>query len=688
MIIERKDFCRALILLCGLMLAVPVLAGQSEDDGSPAAAARHWQETVGRLLATPGAGPMTDTERRDALIERARRTGTVRLIVRLKEPEVQPDLPADQVRAQWAARQQAVLGRLGLVNGLDRAAGPIKAFGRMNGFALRGDATDVIDLMNDLEVLDVVEDVPHPPTLLESVPLSGGLGGAFSGYTGSGQIVAILDTGVDKTHSMLSGKVIAEACYSTTDTAGGSTSLCPGGTAQSTAIGSAVNCDTTQWGSACGHGTHVAGIAAGNGALYTGVAKDAQLIAIQVFSGFSATACGTTTPCTMAWTSDIIRGLERVAALKAVHPTIAAANLSLGGGSYSSACNGDATKPAIDNLRSLGVATVIASGNDGSTTGIGSPACVSSAISVGATCDATNFYCPAVDAVASYSSSASFLSLLAPGSAITSAVPGESYGTWHGTSMATPHVAGAWAVMKQAKPNASVDEVLAYLKAAGKPVTDARNGVTTPRIQLATAVDQMNAGQVLPPTAPVAAAASGVTSTGFTANWGSAWGATGYRLDVSTSSAFATSVSGYADRDVGAATSLAMSGLSPSTTYYYRVRAYNGAGVSDSSGIQWATTSALVLSPPTALVANGITKTGFQLNWAATPGAAGYRLDVSTKSNFSTLLSAYKNRDVGNVTSAAITGLTANTTYYVRLRAFNGGTVSANSATLTAKTSR
>ena len=480
-----------------------------------------------------------------AAIEQARRTGTVRLIVRLRESEAESDLPEGQVRAQWAARQQAVLGRLGLVNGVDRAKGPVKAFGRMNGFALRGDATDVIDLMNDPEVQDVVEDVPHPPALLESVPLTGGLGGAFSGYTGSGQIVAVLDTGVDKTHSMLSGKVIAEACYSTTDTTGGSTSLCPGGTAQSTATGSAVNCDTTQWGSACGHGTHVAGIAAGNGALYTGVAKNAQLIAIQVFSGFSASACGTTNPCVMAWTSDIIRGLERVAALTTTYPTIAAANLSLGGGSYSSACNGDATKPAIDNLRSLGVAAVIASGNNGSTTGIGAPACVSSAISVGATCDGTNVYCPAVDAVASYSNSAALLSLLAPGSAIGSSIPGEGYGTWHGTSMATPHVAGAWAVMKQAKPDASVDEVLAYLKAAGTPVTDTRNGVTTPRLQLAAAVDQMQSGQVLPPAAPVAAAASGVTSTGFTARWGSAWGATGYRLDVSTSSAFTTFVNGY-----------------------------------------------------------------------------------------------------------------------------------------------
>jgi hypothetical protein len=92
--------------------------------------------------------------------------------------------------------------------------------------------------------------------------------------------------------------------------------------------------------------------------------------------------------------------------------------------------------------------------------------------------------------------------------------------------------------------------------------------------------------------APVASAATSISSTGFTANWSAVNGATGYRLDVSTNSAFSSFVSGYSDRDVSTATSYAVSGLSASTTYYYRVRATNGTLTSgNSSTITAATTS-------------------------------------------------------------------------------------------------
>jgi len=89
---------------------------------------------------------------------------------------------------------------------------------------------------------------------------------------------------------------------------------------------------------------------------------------------------------------------------------------------------------------------------------------------------------------------------------------------------------------------------------------------------------------VSPPPAPTANAASGVTSSGFTANWSSASGATGYRLDVSTSSAFSSYVVGYQNLDVGNVVSRSVSGLNAGVTYYYRVRAYNAGGTSGNSG--------------------------------------------------------------------------------------------------------
>jgi phosphodiesterase/alkaline phosphatase D-like protein len=87
-------------------------------------------------------------------------------------------------------------------------------------------------------------------------------------------------------------------------------------------------------------------------------------------------------------------------------------------------------------------------------------------------------------------------------------------------------------------------------------------------------------------------------------------------------------------------------------------------------------------SAPTASAATNTTRSGFTANWSASSGATGYRLDVSTGSGFSTYVSGYQNRDVGNVTSWTLTGLAANTTYYYRVRAYNAAGTSGNSSTI------
>jgi hypothetical protein len=85
------------------------------------------------------------------------------------------------------------------------------------------------------------------------------------------------------------------------------------------------------------------------------------------------------------------------------------------------------------------------------------------------------------------------------------------------------------------------------------------------------------------PQAPTATAASGVATSVFTATWASASGATSYRLDVSTTSAFTTFLMGYQDRDVGNVTGWQVTGLTPGTAYCYRVRAANTVGQSANS---------------------------------------------------------------------------------------------------------
>ena len=374
--------------------------------------------------------------------------------------------------------------------------------------ALEIDAAALAELEGAALWVDrVFDDAVKQPILAESVPLIGADRAWGRGFDGSGTVVAVLDTGVDSAHPFLLGKVVEEACYSST-LRGHSTTFCPNGLEEQVGPGAAVPCPLDAQG--CFHGTHVAGIAAGDGATagvtFSGVAPGAQLMAVQVFSKFTAVAdCGLfNTPCVGAYTSDVIAGLERV---YAVHDTrnIASVNLSLGGGSFTAACDAEPEKMIIDTLRSAGIATVVAAGNDGSPTSLSSPACISSAVSVGSTTKS--------DAVSSFSNVAPFMSLFAPGEDIVSSVTGGGFAMLSGTSMAAPHVAGSWAILKQATPASTVDQLLGSLQSTGVPITDTRSGtpVTRPRVRVDLALDQL-----VPPTLTVTAVTPNRGKTGTT----------------------------------------------------------------------------------------------------------------------------------------------------------------------------
>lgn len=389
------------------------------------------------------------------LLQKATRQGQVRVIVGLRiTTRMEHTLSPSQVEQQRQSQRQVQDAIAARVLGSATAPG-VDRFDFIPYMSMFVDAAQLGRLLADPEVVNVQEDVPEPPTLTDSVPLIHAPDVWAKGIQGTGYVVAVLDTGVAKTHPMLAGKVKSEACYSTTNAASHTTSLCPGGSSSSTAAGSGVNCALTIAG--CDHGTHVASIAAGNSSVRDGVARDSNLIAIKVFSR------DTTTNATTSFSTDQIKGLQRVYALRTSFK-IASVNMSLGGGSFAAACDAGnaARKTAIDNLRAVGIPTLIASGNNGFTGSISQPACISTAIAVGNTTKS--------DLIAASSNHSALVKLMAPGTNITAAVPPSGYAAKTGTSMATPHVAGAFSLLKQAKPKAAVVDILAALSCTGKTV--------------------------------------------------------------------------------------------------------------------------------------------------------------------------------------------------------------------------
>ena len=440
----------------------------------------------------------------DALAAKVRAEGRVRIIVGLRAEGGSGASSASSfkdaaARAAMVSRvdraQQALLARMS-----SHRVSSVRKFKYIPYLAMEVDAAALEALASDPEVVSIEEDKLLKPMLEESSPLVGAPRAWSQGFSGSGQTIAILDTGVDKYHRFLAGKVVSEACYS----GGGSgESLCPGGVTQSTAPGSGLPCSDPDL-PGCFHGTHVAGIVAGRGPDFSGVARDASLISIQVFSKFESDDCSdedeeeeeSEGPCIRTSSTDQISGLERVLELSDDFD-IAAVNMSIGSEeAFPGVCDSSnsARKAAIDNLRAVGIATIAGSGNGESSTGISSPACISSVVSVGSTDDGSSSYDGTEttrDEVSDFSNSSRELDLLAPGRWIRSSRPGYGFFRAGGTSGAAPHVSGSWAVLKSKAPNASVEQVLSALKSTGVSITDPRNNVTRPRIQVDAALSAL-----------------------------------------------------------------------------------------------------------------------------------------------------------------------------------------------------
>lgn len=390
------------------------------------------------------------------------------------------------------------------------------------------DAEGEASLKSDPNVKSVTDNIYFAPGMYEVVETIGGstttgFSDGSTNYDGDGFSVAILDTGVLKTHDSLSGKVIAEACFNTNASGGGVTvsSRCPGGVESSTASGSGADCVAAD-ATGCGHGTHVASIAASlpddvtvnsNPETLSGVAKSADIIAVNVFSEVvGVSVCGNTDPCVRAMWDDILAALDYVLSgtiANSFSSPVAATNMSLGASPYQdnqTTCDTASSSmisinSAFASLRANGIAPVVSAGNDGdpndypSNVGkIGMPGCLSNAIAVASTNKAGN-------AIATYSNNGALVDILAPGGSydgvnqwstvLAASSEGVTQYTYkQGTSMAAPVVAGAFAVLREMHPNASVDQLLTLMQSSGVSVADSRDGysVTKSRLRLAQAL--------------------------------------------------------------------------------------------------------------------------------------------------------------------------------------------------------
>jgi subtilisin family serine protease len=309
------------------------------------------------------------------------------------------------------------------------------------------------------------------------------------GFIGSGQAIAILDDGIDANHDMFDGKIVAEACFSDTfDPV--DESLCANGNDSQIGFGSASLCPSGT--TVCEHGSHVAGIAAGNDQTGStqrrGVAYGADLIPIQVFTRVNdPDACDGEDSCELSYDSATVAALNHVINLTDTF-SIAAANMSLGSKLTDTACDNNVHKTAIDTLRGLGVLTAISAGNTAAVGSVENPGCISTALTVSSVIisipDSTVNHAPMVD-------------VLAPGVFIVSAVPNNSYASFSGTSMATPHAAGAVALLKSANPNATADEIETALESTGVSTTLEAWSWNTPLIDVEAALSSMGTGSSL-----------------------------------------------------------------------------------------------------------------------------------------------------------------------------------------------
>lgn len=358
----------------------------------------------------------------------------------------------------------------------------------LNGVSLRGTLLQILDFVTDNSDLNFIFEfapMPFPKPVQEYD--SGNLDAKTmnlesnveaithvsvahnKGYTGRGTVIAVIDTGIDANHKEFAGRVKHEICAGLTD--GNTTPVCvPGSSAPSLAQ----NPDQYN------HGSHVTGIAAGAG----GIAPDTGIVSVS-----DAVQTCVNSKCSSATLANFWEIAQQLVNLQKTYrqngePLIVAVNMSFGDKFhlFTDPCDSDSSvyieyKKAIDLLADNEIISVASSGNEGYDYYMQAPACISSVFQVGQLTDDAR---PKISANSNHNQ---YVDILAPGEDIRSAfyaweancnstcddgsAPGSKnncYGEYSGTSMATPVVTGAFALLKQAYPNLNTFQLKNVIK--------------------------------------------------------------------------------------------------------------------------------------------------------------------------------------------------------------------------------
>ncbi|MGH2499079.1 MAG: S8 family serine peptidase [Candidatus Limnocylindria bacterium] len=489
--------------------------------------------------------------------------------------------------------------------------------------------------------------------------------------------VAVIDTGIDLSHPDLNAKN-GKNCVSTWANA---------------------NDDN-------GHGSHVAGTIAArnNGSGVVGVVPDSAVYAVKVLNSQGS---GT-------W-SQVICGIDWVTG-NAAALNIKVANMSLGGsGSNDNDCgasNSDALHAAICRSVSAGITYVVAAGNSGANFASYAPASYPEVLTVTAMSDSDGAPggtggAPTCrtgeqdDRYASFSNYAAAESeightIAGPGVCIRSTYKSGAYATFSGTSMAAPHLAGIAALCfgsgGAAGPCAafSPSQVRAELRAGAAGHATTANGFAGDPLRPVTGkhfgylawAGRYTTAPAADITAPVISgvSASSITSSGATITW-----TTDEASDSSVG--LATTAGGpYAfttpSQTAGVTShSVALSALSASTTYYYVARSADAAGNTAASAESSFATATPDTTPPTitAVAAGSITTSGATITWT-TDEASDSEVLYGTTSGSLTSSSGVSQTAGVTSHSVALSGLTAGTQYFYRVKSKDAAGNAATSA--------